>query len=398
MAKSLAPEGAGSVAFSEGWGDTLVLRERVQRTLDECVERLGADIRGDARLRGWLSHLLLLRLGVVISLSRKIGLPDLEALVHAGRTAPHFREFSDPPWVPEVYTTDLPENLVFADADELYVAHLPDGGIRVCSPAEVEEHKRGQMPGVVPWVMTAEMHGWENADDLAVSPNATGSVSGTGEQTLGRGADHPEPLEGTPDWFMYQLLNPTREPDWESLQRWARRMVFHRGAHRHDPQKVRDLIAWAIREFLREHWQRFGVRLPTGLDTITFDELLDTTENWLADARDKRPPPPVEPHGGSGSAAAPAKKRKSSSQGGTADAIRRDALYKSIQALYLGGMRETGIVAHLATPEGKDLMAEVRWELERRPNTRGKPSRARVPGDVVAAALRIVFSQAQQPE
>ena len=49
------------------------------------------------------------------------------------------------------------------------------------------------------------------------------------------------------------------------------------------------------------------------------------------------------------------------------------------------------ITAHLDTPAGKDLMAEVRWELYQHPNTRTKLRRARVPADVVAAALANLF-------
>lgn len=61
----------------------------------------------------------------------------------------------------------------------------------------------------------------------------------------------------------------------------------------------------------------------------------------------------------------------------------------------LGGPAPAGVGAHLDTPAGKDLLAEVRWELDQRPNTRTKPRRARAPADVVAAALRAIYTSKQ---
>lgn len=110
-----------------------------------------------------------------------------------------------------------------------------------------------------------------------------------------------------------------------------------------------------------------------------------------ADARAKLPPAVVEPPGGCGPVTVPAKGQEPRPRGSSADARRRQALYECIRALHHGGMKETGIVTHLSTPEGKDLLGEVRWELEQRPNTRGSPSRARVLADVVAAALRGLY-------
>jgi hypothetical protein len=77
------------------------------------------------------------------------------------------------------------------------------------------------------------------------------------------------------------------------------------------------------------------------------------------------------------------------------DERRRRMLYESIRQLKQGGMTEAGILAHLDTPAGKDLLAEVRWELDQRPNTRTKPRRARAPADVVAAALRAIYTSKQ---
>lgn len=78
----------------------------------------------------------------------------------------------------------------------------------------------------------------------------------------------------------------------------------------------------------------------------------------------------------------------------TPDQRRREALYECIRALKRKGMTETSIVAHLDTPDGRDLMAEVRWELNQRPNTtRGGNERARAPADVVSAALAKLFRE-----
>lgn len=261
----------------------------MKRRLAECVALLEAKSSGDDRLRGWLSHLWLTQVGVVISLSRKTDLSDLEVLIEAGRTAPHFRELTDTPWLPQAYTTDLPDGLVFADADELYVASQHGGGVRVCSSAEVEKKRKEGMQGIVQWVMTAEIRDWDDADKLPTLEEVSESVQDMGEQTSHHGDNHPKPLEGTPPWFLSQLFNPSDEPDWELLRRWSRRIVFHRSQQRYDRKQVCEGVAWSIREFLRENWQRFRVRLPAGLETMPFDELVDSAENWVVDARAKHP-------------------------------------------------------------------------------------------------------------
>ncbi len=73
----------------------------------------------------------------------------------------------------------------------------------------------------------------------------------------------------------------------------------------------------------------------------------------------------------------------------TPEGTRREALYEAIRSLYRNGSKEKAILAHLETPEGRDLRSEVQWELKR--PTRGKRSQVRSPRSVVRAALAKLF-------
>jgi hypothetical protein len=66
-------------------------------------------------------------------------------------------------------------------------------------------------------------------------------------------------------------------------------------------------------------------------------------------------------------------------------------LNEAIRTLYRNGLRENAILAHLETPEGKDLLGEVRWELKR--PSRGRRSKPRTPRSVIRAALAKLFKE-----
>ena len=77
------------------------------------------------------------------------------------------------------------------------------------------------------------------------------------------------------------------------------------------------------------------------------------------------------------------------------DAVRLEVLYENIRQLFRKRKKQAAILAYLKSPDGKDLNAEVQWELKRNPTTtRGKKQR-RTEKHVVAAALRKVY--AKQP-
>lgn len=79
------------------------------------------------------------------------------------------------------------------------------------------------------------------------------------------------------------------------------------------------------------------------------------------------------------------------------DQQRQAALYDRIRALYQNGMKEAVIVAHLTTPEGKDLREQVHAELKRRPK-KGKHGKPRTARDVIRAALAVIFKQTKPAE